>query len=595
MGSSSVSPNLPRLALRIGITGHVSSGLPDDHSHIREQVVDILSRIKTIAGQITCQEGAGYENTIPLLQLISPLADGADQLVALQASMLGYYLHVPLPYSRDEYRKELEAQDDFDALLELAEKTGSVMELDGVPGSEEAYERVGRAVYRNADILLAIWDPEAGAKRGGTAQIANEAFESGLPILWIDPRIEQPWCFADIKNRNPERGPGGEYLEQFLEMLLDAPPSFGNKEAGKALETYAHNETKRRWCGLGAFRMAISLFSLRWPFGNPLLPRLDFSKDNWQKAFDMPKVLANNSQEKVVYHYKWADHLANKYANLYRDSFTYVYSLAPLAIAVSIMADEVKDPSFLGLIEVFSLLIALGVFLYAYRKKFHERWMDYRLLAERLRELTFLLPINRVPQMTQFLDKAELSNNRVAWVDWYYRAIVREAGLYKASMTDAYLKGYKDWLSTQIQSQIGHHQHNYRKMSRIHLVLTITKVTVFILAILLAFTHVFKENLEAWLNSLPETIQENLPFWSIMLPVLAASLHAFASQGEIEHLSDRSKKQYRELEYQLGLLKDQLPINSQDLGDSAEKLAGIMSGELTDWHIVYVNKGVPLP
>lgn len=583
------------LALRVGITGHGPHHLPHELLHVKEQVVDVLSQIRHITASIAEKEKAVFRKYAPKLQLISPLADGADQLVAEEAKKLGFLIHAVLPYSREEYRKELIAKDEFDALLEFSEKSGSILELDAAPQSDESYERVGRVMFRQSDIVIAIWDPEAPEKRGGTAQIANEAFESGLALIWIDPSGEQPWCFANIENRRPVHGPGSDHLEAHLQHLLGLTDLLDNPKAIKGLNTYVNREKLNRWCGLGSFRWIVSLFSLRWPFGNPLLPKLRWTNGAWKRAAEIPELLARKPLDMVVGQYLRADHLANKYANLYRDSFTYIYILAPTAIAAAIWSSNTENQFLLGLIEFLSLMSALIVFIYAHFKRFHERWMDYRLLAERLRHLISLLPINRVPLLVSGTHHRRQSNVRGAWVDWYFKAILRETGVYGITMSDSYLEEYRDWLKTQVVGQIQHHEKNHKKLSKIHHLLTAVKIFIFTLAAVLALTHVvpgFHHGLQTWL---PTFTNEWILFWAIVLPAVAAALHAWAAQGEIEHTSDRSEKLVLELESQLNKINQEVSANAFELGNTAEIVSGVMAGELTDWHVVFAHKGVPLP
>jgi hypothetical protein len=39
----------------------------------------------------------------------------------------------------------------------------------------------------NVDVLIAIWDGEAAAGIGGTAQIVERAIADGLVVVWIEP------------------------------------------------------------------------------------------------------------------------------------------------------------------------------------------------------------------------------------------------------------------------------------------------------------------------------------------------------------------------------------------------------------------------
>jgi hypothetical protein len=94
-----VTPPRPRPALRIGVTGHRLNRLLEpgvDLDALRAQVRTALSTVRAAVEQAASDYDQVYAGP-PQLRLISPLAEGADQLVASEALELGYALHVPLP------------------------------------------------------------------------------------------------------------------------------------------------------------------------------------------------------------------------------------------------------------------------------------------------------------------------------------------------------------------------------------------------------------------------------------------------------------------------------------------------------------------
>ncbi|HUF52000.1 MAG TPA: hypothetical protein VMN60_14345 [Longimicrobiales bacterium] len=132
--------------------------------------------------------------------LLSPLAEGADRLVA--EVFLEQYrpeggdrLIAPLPLPLDEYRRDFAAPEsnaEFDRLRGLAQ----VVELPLLPGTDEGevrayghvrdlhYEQVGILVARNTHILLALWDGLAAAGTGGTADIVRYRLRGSPAPEW---------------------------------------------------------------------------------------------------------------------------------------------------------------------------------------------------------------------------------------------------------------------------------------------------------------------------------------------------------------------------------------------------------------------------
>ena len=119
------------------------------------------------------------------LRAVSPLAEGADRLVARAVLERGGDLHVPLPLDPDDYRQDFDSPQsvaEFDALLELA---ADVIALPEAPSRNEAYEEAGLYVLDHSDAIIALWDGQPAQGRGGTAETVSTAMERGLPTLHI--------------------------------------------------------------------------------------------------------------------------------------------------------------------------------------------------------------------------------------------------------------------------------------------------------------------------------------------------------------------------------------------------------------------------
>jgi hypothetical protein len=166
-------------AIRIGVTGHRVAALAEaDEPLLRAQIRNVLSAVKSHAN------GARIE-------VVSPLAPGADQLVAEEALALGCSLVAPLPFPRDRYAADF---DDASAarFWSLLDRATGIEELPGSQSSAaattDAYAAVGKRVLAGADLLIAIWDGADGRGDGGTSAVVGWAREQGVPIAWISSR-----------------------------------------------------------------------------------------------------------------------------------------------------------------------------------------------------------------------------------------------------------------------------------------------------------------------------------------------------------------------------------------------------------------------
>src|SRR6185369_4830407 len=102
-------PQPARLVVRVGVTGHRPDALEElgaDMVGLRKRVNEILKRVRLIVDRIHEDARDVYTREEPLLRLISPLAEGADRLVAEEALALDYELQCILPFPREEYEED---------------------------------------------------------------------------------------------------------------------------------------------------------------------------------------------------------------------------------------------------------------------------------------------------------------------------------------------------------------------------------------------------------------------------------------------------------------------------------------------------------
>lgn len=123
------------------------------------------------------------------IEVVSPLAEGTDRLVAEEAIAVGAELTCPLPLPVDEYERDFTSAKSmaaFRRLLAEARDVAVVGEAGWTPDERNAaYVAAGREMLVRADLLLAVWDGLPSRGEGGTAQIVAEAQDLGIPVVWI--------------------------------------------------------------------------------------------------------------------------------------------------------------------------------------------------------------------------------------------------------------------------------------------------------------------------------------------------------------------------------------------------------------------------
>ena len=160
---------IDRIALSVGVTAHrdlVASEVPGIEQRVRE----FFSALQ------------GAYPDLPL-QLLSPLAEGGDQLAARVAISMGIPFIAILPMSLPEYEQDFGDSDSlqrFRKLLDQAEHTIILPPVDqstqsGAVEDERTlqYAQLGVFISDHSHVLLALWDGKPGDLMAGTGAVVR--------------------------------------------------------------------------------------------------------------------------------------------------------------------------------------------------------------------------------------------------------------------------------------------------------------------------------------------------------------------------------------------------------------------------------------
>jgi hypothetical protein len=186
-----VSPEsvTPRpIVLNVGITGHRASVLTAPLvRRLRPIVYTVFRQLRDATLRLQETEDAFCSVTAAELRLHTPLATGADQIAAVCARSSGYFVRAVLPFEPGEYRKDFAPGEELDSFEQALAAADEIVALPGDRSDlEGAYVLVGQSLVQTADVMIAIWDGEAGHGRGGTADVVELALESSVPVIHID-------------------------------------------------------------------------------------------------------------------------------------------------------------------------------------------------------------------------------------------------------------------------------------------------------------------------------------------------------------------------------------------------------------------------
>lgn len=167
------------MALNIGVTGHrdiPSSDIPSLEIKIERLLLTAKSE---------------YPNCE--INILSPLANGADRIAARVGLNLGYPLIVPLPMEESEYKNDFDEASklEFDSLLAQAKDVFIAPVVEPLQASHQRgfyYRQAGRYIATHSHMLIALWDRNETLYPGGggTYETILFAYENDTPVHIIN-------------------------------------------------------------------------------------------------------------------------------------------------------------------------------------------------------------------------------------------------------------------------------------------------------------------------------------------------------------------------------------------------------------------------
>ncbi|MGO8756548.1 MAG: DUF4231 domain-containing protein [Terracidiphilus sp.] len=590
----SSSPPRPRQVVQIGVTGHRPNRIsPESAAALPGQCEQVLKAVAHLAS--SAHDCYIYAPAPPLLRILSPLAEGADRIVARAGLALGADLQCPLPFHADEYCRDFEdaaSRDEFHALLA---KASAVFQIEGSrAGEDAAYERAGRIVLEQSDLLIAIWDGEPAAGRGGTTQIVEEALAQHIPVVWLnasepkDPcilladaagrRIEKPLAelklvFAGRFSGSDDREKGFNFSHAYF---AEKQPTFDPGRIFRIFRDLVARGRLRR----GSWRVASFEKS---------------SRDEWERMLANSSGLPDDTRsyllDRLCPHYAWADGLSAYYAGALRSSALATSLMAAFAVMVPMVdyvcsRHKIELGRFPALTEFSLIVVILAITWYGRRRRWHERWLNLRQLAELLRQYCYLAPLGCAlaspPPPAHFRSGFDRS-----WVDGMFRNIARDLGLVNAQVNHAYVSSVAELIADILEGQVKYHERNHETMHELSHHLHLIGTALFIGTLLACVWHViFGES--SWLLLL-----------ATVPPAFGAAFYGIANHGEFVRSGDRSLAMARELEaIQSAELHKALASPHESfaaLRQTAEKVASVMIAETMDWSFVFRYRTLNLP
>lgn len=583
------------MALRIGITG-ARRLVAGEVGRLERQVGEVLDVVLGVLAEGDVR--AAYTEGAAKVTLLSPLARGADRLVARVALGRGIGLHVPMPFAQGEYERDftgadrdweppLSAAEDLEEFRRLLERAEGRLELDG--GREEegsSYEAVGRHVVRHVDVMVAIWDGGPGNGRGGTAEIVRHAVAGGLPVVWLHATEDRAavWIADGQDLRDPPARP--DAMEKALRRHLRRqmlPPVAVEREGHTWIEVLAHLGQKRHVRAEVAFASEETRKQRWWWGAFHWVMRV---KGKWTDRVPQTDPVSVYWRER----YRPVNEWAGGYMRRYRSSYVWVFGFAVAALvfgASALLSGEMGwwewvTLGFAGL-ELAALLAIGGMVVLPVRYAWHERSIEYRLLAELCRKEEALAPLG----FGVATGAARRVAERSGWVAWLFAAWQRAAPLPCGRLEAKRLRHAVDDL---IDDQQEYHGDRGRWAG----------------AAAERFARLGARGFGAVLGCVALKVGwewYHWPHWgalvlgllAMVLPGVSAALVGIRAYAELQLLVEQSSHTLAELlvaEARVERLGLGRALASQDLGHEATRVATLMLQDLEGWARLFRVKGV---
>ncbi len=272
----------------------------------------------------------------PLL-VLSGLAAGADSLAAQEAIARNIPVLACLPMPVEEYEKDFSAPElvRFRALLAAAARVTVTS-----PTRENGYTAVARFIAQYSHLLVAFWDGQTSRGPGGTADV-------------VEMRLTGSTRTGDIESIPylPDIGP----VDQIVTPRLSAPCQ---SEPFQVRRLYPHRYAQEHDGRQSFLRMLAAIDTYNADLARTSVPERDLGLQTLMERTD---AAANRLQKRTA---------------------AIQTSLLSVAFVVAGFQIITQLPS---IIKIFGLAVAFGIYWWARKYDYENRYQDYRAIAEGLR------------------------------------------------------------------------------------------------------------------------------------------------------------------------------------------------------------------
>lgn len=512
---------------------------------------------------------------------------------------------------------------------QLADLLGAVERVEG--DYRLSYVEAANFQLQQIDLLVAIWDGKPSRGPGGVADIVAHGHAAGLPVIFVDaaqptrpPVMLQSIVFA--QERANVIGWSCEPLEIVVEAADCRDAAIADTVAAivhPGGTSATHDGDARRDLTLDEFlsedaeRRAPTRFYdwfVRAMGGGPApsagranaSSRRDGAR--WTGWADKVGTDTTLGEDIIALGHRYAtvSRLANDYATRYRSTFVAAFTLAAFAVVLAVVGQSLSPTDCVGGMcvpknasvaakgaflfgEFAVVLLVLVLVLRGRRKRFHAKYVEYRILAESLYALRFLGAFGEA----SVLRKTEGSR----WSDWYLRSTARELALPHLALNATFQRRIlRSVCDDEISAQITYHRENARRMEtvehRIHQAGIVMFATI-LLSLFIIIVFWVRPPERSWLA---DGVKTALGLVTALFPTIGAALAGIRFMADFDGRAIRSRETAAALER----LRDRADVarHAQQIARTREilrDLAATLSQDLKHFHSNFSHRELSLP
>ena len=211
--------------------------------------------------------------------------------------------------------------------------------------------------------------------------------------------------------------------------------------------------------------------------------------------------------------------------------------------------------------------------------RWHERWLEYRVLAERFRYIELMLSIS--PRAAHLPAFAPAERRVPRWYDRYFVWRTQKAKPAALSVHE-----YREQALALMLEQIEHHDANSSRRGAIARRLHKIAVWLFFSSLVLCAIDLLAES--NWPGVFNDNFKSLVLFGAVMAPTLSAAIHGILATTEYTKVWEATITAFPDSEEAAG------PEALAPIRDAVTAFADAAINEASDWRAMLRDKNVPL-